>query len=231
MSGRSGSAVAAHTKLVHHDGTNFAVSPAQYRLLQRAGRAGGGCYVQGSQERSAAKLVNLKLGTTEAECGPNVERVFFMLADGVLGFRRHVKVEEPSAMAPKEKVPVAVERAELRALLAHDKTGEWSDDAGDESIGSVVAVTGHAAIAQVMQRGPVRRAEDLIERKRLTRQIAMLHNLTPGILSELDGLRDVLTETRKLLASILVTLAAGPAREHRRVKQTIDLIDYALRDR
>jgi hypothetical protein len=146
-------------------------------------------------------------------------------------------------MAARPKVSLSAERAELRALLAQDATGEWSDDAGDGSIGSIVAVKDFSAIGQVMQRGPVRREEDLVERRRLTRQIAMLHNLAPGVFSQLDGLRNVLVETRRLLATMLesteATLQAGDGSwaqksarltERRRLKQTIDLIDYAMRE-
>ena len=89
MGGRSGSRTAAHT-LIALDavGTRFAVSSAQARLIEKAGRDGGR-FVYGREVVSAQKLASLKLGVLEDNGslgqGGNTdgERWFFKLVEGV----------------------------------------------------------------------------------------------------------------------------------------------------
>jgi hypothetical protein len=90
MSGRSGSRVAAHTRLARIGGLLFAVSPAQARLLDRCRAGGGATHVMGSEVRSARTLVSLRLGSLRDDGNCTLrggivdgERWTFEIAEGV----------------------------------------------------------------------------------------------------------------------------------------------------
>lgn len=85
MSGRSGSAVASHTRLawLPDVAIAFSVSPVQAEIIDRALKQGGACNVDG-QLRSARVLVSLKLGTLVDDCPEDGGCWVFQLVEGVV---------------------------------------------------------------------------------------------------------------------------------------------------
>jgi len=89
MGGHSGKAVAAHTLLVKRGDNQYAVSPAQHRLLVRAIRGGGALHVKGAEVRTARALLNFGelrddgALTTSGEGNPDGERWTFTVKEGV----------------------------------------------------------------------------------------------------------------------------------------------------
>jgi hypothetical protein len=82
VSGRSGTLVAPHTRLVTRGATSFAISEAQAEIVGRAIKQGGECCVDG-QLRSVKPLVSFGIGTLKDDCPEDGGFWIFQLADGV----------------------------------------------------------------------------------------------------------------------------------------------------